>query len=370
MVPVYKKGHMAKNNHHFVPKLYLKAFQSAEKRIHLYNLNKSLVIKDASLRDQCRARRLHGPTDHVENMLSSLENDMGPALRQIVTEKTLPAMETEAYEIVLAFVALQILRTPVTANRINVSVDKMTKQAYSHDPRLAAVDMEGLQIGYDNPVLASLSRLPHVIYSMLDLNAHLIFSPTNLFLTSDNPAVKYNQYCEEIQYAGITGMLNRGLQIFLPLAPHLELMLYDPAIYSVRTQPSARFSVATQNDVHRMNLMQLISADENVYFSDWRQVENVRQLAAKTSHHRKGDRVTVQEYGQDDDSNSSLLHAFERTPCLKLELSLLRVKRNARRVQLHERVHVYRKKMPMPPLPEPPNLKGRTVTFSRFIGRR
>jgi hypothetical protein len=247
-----------------------------------------------------------------------------------------------------------------------MGTDKLVKQAYSHDPRFAD-DIETFQIGFENAVLMALQHLPPMIDAISDLYAHLIVSPTKAFITSDNPAFKYNLYCEKIQHMGITGALNRGLQIFLPLAPHLQLMLYDAAIYKV---PAARFSVATQSDVDNMNAMQLFSAGENIYFSDWQQLNNVRKLAAKLRHHRKVDRITVLEYGQDDDPTCSLLHEFERTPYLKIELSFLRVNRSARRISLEDRGRVYRKEIPMPPVPEPPNLKGRTVTFSRFIGKR
>ena len=47
--------------------------------------------------------------------------------------------------------------------------DKMTKQAYSRDPRLADVDIEAVRVGYEDTVLASLQHLPHVLYAISDL---------------------------------------------------------------------------------------------------------------------------------------------------------------------------------------------------------
>src|SRR4051794_25234866 len=111
---------MPKNNHHFVPKLYLKAFQSAEKRLHLYNLNKSLPIKDASLRDQCRKRKFYGVTDQTENALAHLENLIGPLLHRVVETKPLRATDLDANEALFTFVALQIVRTTVAANAVDI----------------------------------------------------------------------------------------------------------------------------------------------------------------------------------------------------------------------------------------------------------
>ena len=63
-------------------------------------------------------------------------------------------------------------------------------------------------------------------------------------------------------------------------------------------------------------------------------------------------------------------HTFERTPCLKLGLSFLKVRWRARSVSLSDRARGYRKEIPMPPAPEPPDAYRGPATFSRFIGRR
>jgi hypothetical protein len=362
---------MAKRKHHFVPKLYLRAFQSAPRRIHLFNLNTSLTVKNASLRDQCYKRKFYGSTDQTEDNLAVLEQHIAPLLQSIVDNNTLPVAGSEGHEILLAFVAVQLLRTTVAANRINVGIDKIVKQAYSHDPRSADMVTEAVEFGYQDPVLSSLRNLPHMLYAISDLGAHLVVSTAKAFLTSDNPAFKYNPYCEGIQHMGITGALNRGLQIFVPLAPHLHMVLYDGTTYKARlSDRSSRVSIATLSDVDRMNTMQLISAEQNVYFSNWQRVEIVHRLVPKVRRHRETDPIVVQEYGQDDNPQASLVHQFECTPYLKLKLSFLSLKWRARRVPLHDRTQDYRKEMPMPLLPEPPHLRGRSMTFSRFLGRR
>ena len=202
---------MGRKKHHFVPKLYLEAFQCASRRIHLYNLNRSLGVRNASLKDQCYRRKFYGPTDQVEQHLSTLEGHVAPLLRSIVTQTALPAEGAEEFQVLLAFVALQLLRTTVAANRINSMVDKTTKQAYSHE-----VDIEAVQVGYEDPVLASLGNVSPMLDAISDLRGHLAISGREAFITSDNPAFKYNQYCEGVDYRGVTGALSRGLQIFIP----------------------------------------------------------------------------------------------------------------------------------------------------------
>lgn len=361
-------GAMDNKKHHYVPRFYLKGFQSAPRRIHLYNLQRGISVQYASLKDQCYRDRFYGPTNHIEDKLAFIEDRIAPVLQRIIASNTLPIPGTDG-EWLLAFITLQLLRTTVAANLINSGIDKATKQTYSCDPRWAGVDLESVRIGYDNPVLASLNHLSPLMLAISDLSPHLIVSPGGGFITSDNPTFKYNQYCEGIQHMGVTGGLCRGLQMFIPLAPHLQLMLHDAGVYKVENGHTS-VSIASQDDVDSLNAIQLVSADQNVYFAEPEQADYVRRLLHKVIRHRKTDSVRVVEYGQDDDENASLLHAFQRMPDLRLKLSFLTLKRNARRVALHDRAREFRKEPPMPSSPVPPNLAGRSAKFSRFIGQR
>ena len=362
---------MTKRKHHFVPKFYLSAFQSAAKRIHLCNLRSGLTVEGASLKNQCYRRGFYGEADDVEDTLASLETLAAPVLQTIRTEKVLPRGGTDQYLALLAFVAAQTLRTTVVASRTDAHVDKMMKQAHSRDPRFGGVDIETVRFAYVHPVLAALGGLPSMLDAIADLRGHLVISAKARFMTSDNPAFRYNQYCEGIDHVGTTGALCRGFEIFIPLAPDLYLVLYDDTTYRVR--PLERFSrrsTATASDEVALNKIQLVSADENVYFSDWAHAEAVERRLADITRDRIADPTVVQEYGQDDDPNSSLLHTFERTPNLNLALSFLLLRRRLRRIPLESRAGDYRKRTPMPAPPDPPGLRGRTVTFSRFLGRR
>ncbi len=361
---------MGKNRHHFVPRLYLKYFQSDPKRIHLYNLKISRGIKNVSLRDQCYKHKLYGLTDHIEDNLSDLEAQIGPVLQSVTVNKILPRKGTEEYIILFILVALQLLRTPRIASRMNTLIDKTIKQVSSHDPRLASVDLDSLRIGFQDPVIESLRFLPQILQNIEDLRCHLVISAANGFVTSDNPVFKYNQYCEGIQYMGITGAVSRGLQIFLPLAPHAQLVIYDSSVYKVKGAIRSHVSIASPPDVERMNAMQLVSADQNVYFSDWRHLEHIRRLTSDVDGLRYDDPTEVVEYGHDNDQSQSLIHAFEHTPCLNLSLSFLKLKKSANQTPLHDRAGDFRKQATTPESSNKQNLEGHTVSFSRFIGRR
>lgn len=363
---------MPKNKHHFVPRFYLTAFQSAPRRINVLGVDTSREIRDASLRNQCYRHKFYGAHDNnIEDALAVLEGHAAQVLKDIESTEMLATEGSEEHQVLLAFVACQLLRTTVAAERVNTVIDKTTKQAHSRDQRFTSEQLDEIRFGFDDPVLFALRKVPFMLMAIADLQSHLAVSSEAAFITSDNPAFKYNQYCEGIDYQGITGALCRGFQIFFPLTPKLCLVLYDHIVYSVpRRERRARCSIASQSDVDFINGMQLLSANQNVYFSEWETKEQIQELLARVRQHRGQDRTVVQEYGHDTDPNSSLLHTFERTPCLNLRLSFLKVRWRARSVSLSDRARSYRKEIPMPPIPEPPEQYRGPATFSRFIGRR
>jgi uncharacterized protein DUF4238 len=362
---------MPKNKHHFVPRFYLSAFQSAPKRINVLGVDTSVEVQDASLRDQCYQRKFYGKDNRIEDALAIMEGHAARVLNSIQSTGTLPPEGTDEHVTLLAFVAFQLLRTTIVAKRVNTVIDKTTKQAHSRDPRFTDRQLDTVQFGFDDPVIFALGNIEQMVVAISDLGSHLAVSSESVFITSDNPAFKYNQYCEDINYQGITGALCRGFQIFFPLTPKLCLVLYDRDVYSVpRAERRSRVSAASDSDIEFLNGMQLLSSDRNVYFSEWQARQQIRELLGRVRQHRDSDPTVVQEYGHDTDPNRSLLHAFERTPCLKLRLSFFKVRWRARSVSLSDRVRGYRKEIPMPGIPEPPDRYRGPATFSRFIGKR
>lgn len=363
---------MPKNKQHFVPRFYLSAFHSSPRRINVLGLDTGLEVHDASLRDQCYRHKFYGKDDNtIEDALAVMEGHAASVLTHIQSTEALPAEDSEEHATLLAFVAFQLLRTTIAAKRVNTVIDKTTKQAHSHDQRFEREELEGMQFGIDVPAVFALGNVPHMLLAISDLQSHLAVSSDAAFITSDNPAFKYNQYFEDIDYQGITGALCRGFQIFFPLTPKLCLVLYDGVVYSVpRNERRSRRSIASASDIEFLNGMQLVSADRNAYFSDWQRKRAIQDLLGHVRRHRDADPTVVQEYGHDTDPNRSLLHTFERTPCLKLRLSFLKVRWRARSVSLSDRARGYRKEVPMPPLPEPPEAYRGPATFSRFIGKR
>ena len=220
-------------------------------------------------------------------------------------------------------IAMQVPIAKIADQRI----DKLMKQLHSRDPRMR----NDVEFVHDVPALVHLRLLPEVLDCMEDLRAHLVVSPyQDVFLTSDNPAFRYNQLYEGVQHMGTTGFAVTGLQIFLPLSPRHQLVVYDGTTYKLRWRDRILgVTIATSTDVDTFNGIQLVAADANVYFSDGDQIEDIQRLLPRYRTLRNSDPTVVVEYGQDDDTNSSLVHTYDVTPNLELKLTFLKAKRTA-----------------------------------------
>ena len=347
-----------KRRHHFVPRFYLQRFESTPRCINIYNLGRERVIEGASLRDQCHRHRLYGSAK-VEDAFADLEGSIAPVLANIVGTLQAPDARTQEHHALLAFVALQLLRTPAHAARALEATTRMAHVAFAGapPPGFTGSERQSLQI--------ALRTFPAMVAALDDLGMHVVEAPTgHAFMTSDNPVFRYNTYCEGIKWLGVTGAVCRGLQVFLPLSPRVALMLVDGWVYKMGDSRAAASSTARPQDVESLNLIQLISAQHNVYFSTRPDDTHLRDLAAPARKLRAARVQRVQVAYQVDDDKSQLLHMHEQMPNIQLRLSFVRLRRAARRVPLLQRPSRTRKAVSMlPELPVPPHLRGRTTTF-------
>lgn len=325
---------MPKRRHHYVPKFYLRAFQSAPKRIHVYNLDRNTLIKDASLRDQCHAHRLYGDNNEVEDVLSVIESHTAPIIRTIIKVLKLPAAGTMEHFLLVLFIALQLTRTPLVAGRMGTMQSKFAEHLATEYPGMKVEGFDVAGLNSDNTTMESLANAAEIAYAINDLRMHLICAPEGrAFITSDNPAFKYNQYYEGLNGMGITGPLWRGIQIFLPLSPERLLLLYDNSVYKIGGKGSDAISTATSSDTETINLFQVVGAEHNLYFNGATIEGEIEHLSRVGSNHRSVDPTIVEAFEEvGNEENSSLIHLFERSPNLGVRLSFVRVRKRAQKI--------------------------------------
>jgi len=348
---------MSKRRHHYVPKFYLHAFGSGEKRINLFNLERLQPIRDVSIKDQCYRHRLYGPTDDLENTLMVIENGIAPAISTIRTTRKLPSVGSMERLKLFSFVALQMMRTTLVAERIRLMSQKLVDAVTRGDPDSENAKHWRSMLALEDPVLMSVHLAPSIGYAIEDLKARLICASDNqFFITSDNPVMKYNQY-HEGYHVGSTGGVSRGLQLFVPLSPMVLLMLYDGWVYHAGDKGTDIISRIPDSDVSTLNMLQVVGASENVYYSDWNHTERVAECIQRGLPHRDPDPIRSVEAIDSGNERASMLASWEQTPNLHLNLSFVRMKKEAKRVPADERLKpkiMYRKDLPDEPNYGPP----------------
>ena len=356
-----------KRNQHFVPQFYLRIFQSAPKRIHLYDLGRMEPRKDVGIKGQCCKRYFHGKDSKIEDALCELEGTSAKMLQSIANTRKLPPRRNKAYLDMLTFACLQDLRTQKRTVAFDHMLHKLLGRAFKGMDEVP----EGIVLDHLELITLSLSMIPDALEQISDLKSHLVASRSEAFITSDAPVYTYNQYCEGIRDRGITGLASRGLQIFVPLSPSLLLVLYDGRAYKIRRLAdrwSGRSVTDDVSDIDQLNLLQLLSAERNVYFSNWEQHRDIERLLPDFEILRVADPQIVREFQQDDNPQSSLLATFELMVDVSLNLSFMAVKRCADQIPLYRRADLYRDGRPQAADVQSRDSDEETITFSRFIG--
>ena len=332
--------------HHFVPQFYLRAFGKG-KSIRLFNFERLKHIPGAPIKSQCARHKLHAFMPGLEQDLAVIEGAAANAVRAILSEGTAPTAWSEVWQDVLAFLALQKLRTTRSMHSVQTLADFMLEHAPAPGDAVEGFDREQLKATLGHPLGYALLCVKDVLNHAADLGMHLLVNETGEgFITSDDPVVLHNQYCEGIDYHGVLGWLNTGLQAFLPLSPKTVLMLYDPAVYKVEgTRKGVRASSVTDvRHVRMINELQFLNAVENVYYAG-EPSASFQGICESMAGKRVGGRMALVEAApveRPDGTSTQLLHTFEPMLPVRLTLSQIEIRRRARRIPLDVRGRTYR----------------------------
>lgn len=356
---------MAKTNHHFVPQFYLRNFSSAPGSICLINITKEFAVQFASIRGQCYRKKFYGETDELENVLAAIEDDVAPLIRAVI--QGMPVRRhSNAHVLLLNFIALQFLRTRAAA-------EQAARQASLLSTYLAKCSLGDEGEGKDDlrvitrpGVGLPLSTLSVYIQAIADLDLRILrVACDGRFIASDAPVVAYNQWCEGISYQGVTGAACRGLQLFFPLSPHCMLMLFDERVYSVGGEKAREITINRPRDVHKINHLQCVFAQENIFFSEWNDrhqlINLVPRITEIRSQHKPKLHVAAAEtIDPESGTASELVHQYVQMPNVHLKLKFSELHRRAQDVPLHDRPRLYRHNHVFPDpdaMPKPSGIK-------------
>ncbi len=341
-----------KREHHFVPQFYLRKFSNNGRSINLYNFKNKRFVRGASIKGQCSRRNFYGPDTTIENALGKVESQASKVLAKIDADKSLPPQGSEEMVELLTFIALQRGRGISVARINNEQTDTLAKLQFEGDPQFNQNYRDVIEIENVYPALRPLRITAEMLPLIVSLRAHLFINETNIdYVSSDDPIVCHNLFCEGIDYRGVLGMNSSGIKMIFPITPRSLILLYDQSVYAVGKRKKETFSIITkEEEINNLNGFQLLNASNNIYY---RSLDHEPYLNGCINYHtplrhKRRSRVVRTERVTTDEGESELLHMYEPLLESKLKLNDVKIRRNKRRIPLHSRSTLFRYNLPQP----------------------
>ena len=151
-------------------------------------------------------------------------------------------------------------------------------------------EIEGYSVKINNMDIFHKQSILHAMNSVIgirDLVPCLIGNNSKTpFISSDSPVIFNNRIRLDNNF---TALLSKGLQIHCPLNPHLYLLLYDPAFYSIDySKPPSLI------DINRLNALQLLNCNEILIAPDGATKEYLDQLCIQYLNKKQKKNANIQ----------------------------------------------------------------------------
>lgn len=332
-------------SHHYVPQFYLRRFAHdvAEKRVRLFRITARKHIPDAGIRGQCARDYLYGKDGERERALAALEGAAAKVIATMLDTLTVPEPGTQEAATLLTFVLFQSERTLAAADRQERMATQFVREivrahpAFTEEQKQAASDVT-VKLG--NSVGLAMHAAAHALPTVFDLRVKLLVNQTPCdFVTSDAPVVKHNQWRERIRTIGAVGYACAGLQILLPLSPRHLLLLFDPDVYRVEPSLNDVIDVTAEADVLALNGLQMVVANECVYYRD---LASIAQVDALPTDAREEHRRVYSDQFVATDGPSTLIQVSHLPLPLRFRTTVIQLRPEAAAAPLNDRAQAYR----------------------------
>jgi hypothetical protein len=291
----------AKKKQHFVPKFYLRNFShnSSGKKLGIFNIPSFKFIPSdvGNLKNQAYKDYFYDHDPSVENAFDELEEFVAKIIQDILIQNSTPITGSKEHYALLTFIIFLSERTTYRVDELNESADKCIRAILSKDPSVSSY-LDNKKFLMTEPTHVALRQAALYLPLTFDLYFKLIINKTEQpFITSDHPVVLYNQFLEPRKnYGGNTGLACKGLEIFLPLSPRHLLVFFDSNVYKLGNRKNLSIDVTINSDVRALNLLQCISANENLYFNEETSEPQIRSIVNQATRYRRKTRANVDEY--------------------------------------------------------------------------
>lgn len=253
---------------HFVPQFYLKEFGE---EIFVYDKtnDEQFLSNPKSIAHHKDFYKIASDDQNiVEKMFSKFEDQQAPAFRKLIEERNYYILEETEKLKICEFLALMHLRTEEKRldfkNHSENFLDQYAKIILP--PELKKIYSEQFKLTYSEDAIKALhtqilldSLIPT---SIIFYNMRFVMFENKTcfpFLTSDNPLTKENGF--DKSGLGNLGLINEGIEFYLPLTPDLILGLLDPITYHM----VPLWILSDKMNTIRMNFLQLVYSTRFIY---------------------------------------------------------------------------------------------------------
>jgi hypothetical protein len=274
---------MADNkNQHFVPKAHLKSFSvgGKGKAIHLFNLDRKQIFRDAPVKNQCAHDYFYGQDAGLERAIQSVEEGYARCIsslhepRAVISDLDVMFLRRFAY--------LQHLRTEAAAKRSAEFTFAFT------DVKGAGIERPTFKEAVRNGVIVAMRHYAETMEIVDDLKVRIVRNvASDPFITSDDPAVLANRWHQQDKRAQHQsfGIVSAGAVLFLPLSPTLLAILFDRDVYTAENS-RGWIDVSDRTDIAACNYHQVLNCAANLYFGEEDATDYVRSMADTVAHLR------------------------------------------------------------------------------------
>lgn len=317
-----------KKRQHYVPKFYMRNFANTNQAFMVYLLEQRKILGPVPYKGQCYKDYYYGADGVWENQLSEMEARWGATFKSAIGDGNL---STSDIKLLKQFALYQRQRTFAEGEyrkkeRTELLVEygrllyenngwqfDSTAENICKERALEAVSpAEGLEMA---------KKFVEIID---DLRILIItYNTEEELISSDVPVIAINPY-----YFPTIGYACMGLILLFPISPHRLVVLYDAKMYP-RFRDNLYVSSDDAVEVHKLNVLQLISAEKILYAhsgsafnlfteDDWQaRRDNLKESTVSTLGQGNnkifvtGMRTTILKY---EFSFGQVCHRFKRIP--------------------------------------------------------
>lgn len=264
----------ANKNQHFVPKCHLKPFSLNEKgeAINVFNHQNNKGIKYAAVKGQCAKSYFYGKDLALEKAFQTMEGDYATVIKKIY--QNLDSITKKDLSILKHFAFLQMNRTEANIKKRAIaheSMDEISHRGFENYKKDLDLSHEAMLISVMKSYIATRNTIK-------DLEVALLENKTNYnFITSDDPAISINRLYQQRLGGRAFGMASCGVQVLLPLTPRFYLICYDKNAYTAANKNGIIISIYKKQDVLTLNELQFIKCQNNIYFQNWEDLEQIKE---------------------------------------------------------------------------------------------